>query len=252
MAMRLDGKVAIITGGAQGLGAAHTETFVRYGANVVVADIRNDEGIALAERVNSKTGAKRAHYVDLDVRDFAQWQNAVAVAEKEFGRFTTLVNNAGFPGRLGVEETTEEGWSHTIDVDLKGSWLGMKACIPAFRRAGGGAVVNTSSCYAIVSSGRGSTAYGSAKAGVLMLSKGAAVEYAKENIRVNSVIPGVVDTPRNHTLPQDWMAGLLRHTPMGRMARPEEISNAVVFLASDAASFVTGTDVVVDGGFTAI
>jgi NAD(P)-dependent dehydrogenase (short-subunit alcohol dehydrogenase family) len=250
--MRLDGKVAIITGGAQGLGAAHTETFVLYGANVVVADIRNDEGVAFAERVNSKTGAKRAHYVDLDVRDFAQWQNAVAVAEKEFGRLTTLVNNAGFPGRLGVEETTEEGWSHTIDVDLKGSWLGMKACIPAFRRAGGGAVVNTSSCYAIVSSGRGSTAYGSAKAGVLMLSKGAAVEYAKENIRVNSVIPGVVDTPRNRTLPQDWMAGLLRHTPMGRMARPEEISNAVVFLASDAASFVTGTDVVVDGGFTAI
>jgi NAD(P)-dependent dehydrogenase (short-subunit alcohol dehydrogenase family) len=113
-------------------------------------------------------------------------------------------------------------------------------------------VVNTSSCYAVVSSGRGSAAYGSAKAGVLMLSKGAAVEYAKQNIRINCVIPGVVDTPRNRTLPPEWSRGLLRHTPMGRMARPEEISNAVVFLASDAASFITGTSLVVDGGFTAI
>jgi len=250
--VRLDGKVAIITGGAQGLGAAHTESFIRYGANVIVADIRADDGMALAGRINAAAGAKRAHYVELDVRDSRQWQAAVAAAETEFGRLTTLVNNAGFPGRPGVEDTTEEGWSHTIDVDLKGSWLGMKACVPAFRRAGGGAVVNTSSCYAVVSSGRGSTAYGSAKGGVLMLSKGAAVEYAKENIRINSVIPGVVDTPRNRTLPQPWMDDLLRHTPMGRMAAPEEISNAVVFLASDAASFITGTALTVDGGFTSI
>jgi NAD(P)-dependent dehydrogenase (short-subunit alcohol dehydrogenase family) len=250
--MRLDGKVAIITGGAQGLGAAHVEAFVRHGALVVAADIRDDDGAALAARVNAEAGGERVRYVRLDVRDFAQWQGAVAAAERAFGRLTTLVNNAGFPGRAGVEDTTEDGWSHTLDVDLKGTWLGMKACIPAFRRAGGGAVVNTSSSYAVVSSGRGSTAYGSAKAGVLMLSKGAAVEYAKQNIRVNCVIPGVVDTPRNRTLPPDWLADLLRHSPMGRMARPEEISSAVVFLASDAASFITGTSLVVDGGFTAI
>jgi len=250
--MRLDGKVAIITGGVQGLGGAHTEAFVRYGANVVVADVRDGEGADFAERINAEAGGKRVHYVHLDVRHVAQWESAVAAAEEEFGRLTTLVNNAGFPGRAGVEETTEDGWSHTIDVDLKGTWLGMKACIPAFRRAGDGAVVNMSSCYAVVSSGRGSTAYGSAKAGVLMLSKGAAVEYAKQNIRVNCVIPGVVDTPRNRTLPAEWAGDLLRHTPMGRMARPDEISAAVVFLASDAASFVTGTSIVVDGGFTAI
>jgi NAD(P)-dependent dehydrogenase (short-subunit alcohol dehydrogenase family) len=250
--MRLDGKVAIVTGGVQGLGGAHTEALVSYGAKVVVADIRDDEGATFAGQLNARAVGKRVHYVHLDVRDFAQWQRAVAVAESEFGRLTTLVNNAGFPGRTGIEETTEEGWSHTIDVDLKGTWLGMKASVPAFRRAGGGAVVNTSSCYAVVSSGRGSAAYGSAKAGVLMLSKGAAVEYARQNIRINCVVPGVVDTPRNRTLPPEWSRDLLRHTPMGRMARPEEISNAVVFLASDAASFITGTSVVVDGGFTAI
>ena len=247
--MRLDGKVAIITGGVQGLGGAHTEAFVRYGANVVVADVRDDEGAEFAARINKEAGDKRVHYVHLNVRHVAQWQGAVAAAEEQFGRLTTLVNNAGFPGRAGVEETTEDGWSHTIDVDLKGTWLGMKACIPAFRRAGGGAVVNTSSCYAVVSSGRGSTAYGSAKAGVLMLSKGAAVEYAKQKIRVNCVIPGVVDTPRNRTLPAEWAGDLLRHTPMGRMGEVTDLQGAIVYLASEVSDFMTGHDMVIDGGY---
>ncbi len=250
--LRLDGKVVLITGGAQGLGASHTEAFVRHGARVLVADIRDVEGEAFVVSLNDGAAAPRAHYVRLDVRDFAQWRHAVELAERVFGRLTTLVNNAGYPGRPGIEDTTEEGWSQTIDVDLKGTWLGMKACVPAFRRAGGGAVVNTSSLYGLLSSGHGSTAYGSAKAGVLMLGRGAAVEYATQNIRVNAVIPGVVDTPRNRSLSAEWLDALLNHTPMRRMARPEEISNAVVFLASDYASFITGTALVVDGGYTAI
>lgn len=250
--MRLDGKVAIVTGGVQGLGGAHTEALLAHGANVVIADIRDEEGREVVGRLNERLRGKRTHYVHLDVRVSGQWQDAVATAEAEFGCLTALVNNAGFPGRPGIEETTEEGWSHTLDVDLKGTWLGMKACAPALRRAGGGAIVNTASLYAMVSSGRGSAAYGTAKAGVLMLSKGAAVEFAKQNIRVNCIIPGVVDTPRNRSLPPEWSNDLLKHTPMGRMARPEEISNAVVFLLSDAASYITGTSLVIDGGYLAI
>jgi NAD(P)-dependent dehydrogenase (short-subunit alcohol dehydrogenase family) len=155
------------------------------------------------------------------------------------------------PARPGVEDTTEAEWDRTIDTDLKGTWLGMKLCIPALRRAGGGAIVNTSSTYALVGSGK-AAAYHSAKAGVLMLSRAAAVEYARENIRVNAILPGVIDTPRIATLAGDWRKFLIEHTPLGRLGRPEEIGNAVAFLVSDEASFITGASLVVDGGYTAI
>jgi NAD(P)-dependent dehydrogenase (short-subunit alcohol dehydrogenase family) len=158
---------------------------------------------------------------------------------------------AGVPGRAGVEQMTEADWDRTVDTDLKGTWLGMKVCIPAIRRAGGGAIVNTSSNYAIVGSGR-AAAYHAAKAGVLMLSRTAAIEYARENIRVNAVLPGLTDTPRMASLPADWRASILEATPMGRFATPDEIANVYVFLASDLASFVTGTGLVADGGFSAV
>ena len=175
----------------------------------------------------------------------------MTTAEREFGRLDVLINNAGVHGRLGLEETTEAEWDRVIDNDLKTAWLGMKACIPAFRRAGGGAVVNTSSVYGMVASGK-AAAYHAAKGGVLMLSRAAAVEYARENIRVNSIHPGLIDTPMTATLPADWKNKLIESTPMGRAASPDEVARAAIFLVSEEASFITGSQLVVDGGLTAV
>lgn len=247
----LEGKVAIITGGTQGLGGAYTSAFVRLGAKVVIADVRDDEGPAKADDINSRAGDRRVVYAHLDVTDAAEWQRVVGKAESEFGKLTTLVNNAGVPGRDGIEGTTEESWARTITVDLKGTWLGMKYCIPAMRRVGGGSIVNTSSTSGLVGTGRGAP-YCSAKGGIHALTKTAAAQYGGENIRVNSIHPGLVDTPRNKNISDEWRKEMLRGTPLGRMAQPEEIANAVAFLASDAASFVTGSALIVDGGMTAI
>ena len=252
--MRLDmtGKVALITGGAQGLGAAEAAKLLEWGARVVIGDLRAEEGESFVSE-QERTGHRgQIEFLKMDVTQMADWQRAVGLANAKFGALTTLINNAGFPGRPGVEATTEEGWQKTIDVDLKGSFLGIKACVPSIRKAGGGTIVNTSSTYALVASGRGGTAYSAAKGGIIMLTKAAAVEYARENIRVNCIHPGIVDTPRNRTLAPDWLAGLLDGTPMHRMASPEEIANAVLFLASDASSYMTGASLIVDGGYTAV
>lgn len=249
--MSLEGKVAIITGGVQGIGGAETETFVRRGARVVVGDVRDEDGPAFVKQLNAGAKEPRAHYIPLDVTKFAEWERAVEKARDLFGKLTTLVNNAGVPGRAGIEETTEEGWDRTLSVDLKGTWLGMKACIPAMRDAGGGAIVNTSSTYGLVASGRGA-AYHSAKGAIIMLTRAAAVEYATQNIRVNCINPGATETPRNTTISEEWRQYLLDATPMKRWAKPTEIATAVAFLASDDASYITGISLIVDGGYTAI
>jgi cyclopentanol dehydrogenase len=253
MFMDMTGKVAIVTGGAQGLGAAVSDLLIEHGARVLVGDIRDDEGEAFVTAQEEKGRKGAVVYLRLDVTLVSDWKRAVALAEERFGRLTSLVNNAGFPGRAGVEATTAEGWQKTIDVDLKGSFLGIKTSIPAIRRAGmGGSIVNTSSTYGLVASGHGSTAYSSAKGGIVMLSKAAAVEYAPENIRVNAIHPGIIDTPRNRSLPPEWLQGLLDDTPLGRMAHPREIASAVLFLLSDASSYITGSSLVVDGGYVAV
>ena len=249
--MSLKDKVAIITGGAHGIGAAIARVFVARGAKVLIGDILDSEGSALAADINAGKPAPCAHYMHFDVTRQVDWEEAVRTVEKLFGPLTTLVNNAGVPGRPGVVDTTEEQWDRTIDTDLKGTWLGMKMCIPSIKRSGGGAIVNTSSNYALVASGR-AAAYHSAKAGVLSLSRAAAVEFAGDNIRVNAVLPGVTDTPRIATLPPDWRKELLDRTPLNRLAHPDEVAAVFAFLASDDASYVTGTSVVVDGGFTAM
>jgi cyclopentanol dehydrogenase len=249
--MNLENKVAIITGGAHGIGAAIARIFVARGAKVLIGDILDDTGKLLAGELNAGRKEPRAHYLHFDVTKPEDWEEAIRTAETLFGPLTTLVNNAGVPGRPGVVDTTEEQWDRTINTDLKGTWLGMKLCIPHIKRNGGGAIVNTSSNYALVASGR-AAAYHSAKAGVLSLSRAAAVEYARDNIRVNAVLPGVTDTPRIATLPADWRKELLDRTPLNRLAHPDEVAKAYAFLASDDASYVTGTSLVVDGGFTAM
>lgn len=251
MAALLEGKVAIISGGSHGIGGAEARTFCQHGARVVIGDLLDDEGKALVQAINASASAEVAAYIHLDVRSSDSWQQAVALAEDKFGPLTTLVNNAGVPARSGLEDTTEAEWNATIDVDLKGSWLGMKACIPAMRRHGGGAIVNTSSHYGMVASGRAMT-YHTAKGGVLMLTKAAAIEYAPHNIRVNSIHPGLTDTVRIASLPAPWRQELLDSVPLKRIAAPEEVANAVLFLASDLASYMTGASLVVDGGLTAI
>jgi NAD(P)-dependent dehydrogenase (short-subunit alcohol dehydrogenase family) len=251
--MDMTGKVAIVTGGAQGLGAAIATLLIEHGAKVVIADLRDDEGEAFVASREALDGGGSVAYIHMDVTVMSDWHRAVALAEERFGRLTCLVNNAGYPGRPGIEATTEDGWQKTIDVDLKGSMLGIKASVPAIRRAGaGGSIVNVSSTYGLVGSGRGSTAYASAKGGLVMLSKAAAVEYAGENIRVNAIHPGIIETARNKTLPADWLQGLLDKTPMGRMADPREIAGAVLFLLSDASSYMTGSSLIVDGGYVAV
>jgi len=243
------GKVALVTGASRGIGASEVRLLAAKGARVLATDILDDLGAALAKEISA--GGAKAAYVHLDATRTADWERAVEQAVEMFGQLDILINNAGVHGRLGLEETSEEEWHRVLDNDLKTAWLGMKHCIPVMRRCGGGAVVNTSSVYGLIASGK-ATAYHAAKGGVLMVSKAAAVEYAQDGIRVNSIHPGLVDTPMTETLPPSWKASLLNATPMKRSASTDEVARAAVFLVSDDASFITGTQLIVDGGLTAI
>jgi cyclopentanol dehydrogenase len=244
-----NGKVALVTGASRGIGASEVRLLAAKGARVIATDILDDLGAALAKEI-SVNGATAA-YVRLDATRAVDWARAVEQATEMFGRLDILINNAGVHGRLGLEETSEEEWHRVLDNDLKTAWLGMKHCIPVMRRFGGGAIVNTSSVYGLIASGK-ATAYHAAKGGVLMVSRAAAVEYARDGIRVNSIHPGLIDTPMTETLPPAWKANLMDATPMKRSASADEVARAAVFLVSDDASFITGAQLVVDGGLTAV
>ncbi|NBM14205.1 glucose 1-dehydrogenase [Streptomyces sp. GC420] len=248
MAHRLDGKVAIITGAARGQGAAEARLFAAEGASLVITDIRED-ALRAVEKELQDTGAAVVA-VPHDVTDEAAWGDTVNRAIQEFGRVDILVNNAGILSMAGVEETSREQWDRIVAVNQTGVWLGMKYAVPAMRRSGGGSIVNVSSIYGLIGSGA-AAAYQATKGAVRLLTKTAAIQYAPEGIRINSLHPGVIDTGMvEEEVPAAFRPALVTATPLGRMGKPEEIAYGALFLASEESSFATGSELVLDGGYT--
>jgi 2,5-dichloro-2,5-cyclohexadiene-1,4-diol dehydrogenase 2 len=248
MAGRLAGKVALITGGAAGMGAAFVRVFAAEGAKVVAADIQDQLGVQVADGVNRAGG--EAIYVHLDTSQQRDWTIAVAETVKRFGKLTTLCNVAGIYRTEGTEAETMEGWQQLIAVNQTGVWLGMKAAIAEMKKAGGGAIVNISSV-AGLSARPMAIAYHAAKAAVRLMSKVAALEYAQDGIRVNSIHPGFTMTSTASALPEDVKKALAEPVPIGRAATPEEIAYGALYLCSDEAAIVTAAELVIDGGLSA-
>jgi len=250
MDIDLRGRVSVVTGAARGIGAAAARALAELGAVVVLTDVLDAEGQALAAQLSDQ--GRKAIYVHLDVSDEGQWQAAVEAAVKQYGRLDILVNNAGIGSMADVEQETVEAWDRTIAIDQRGVWLGMRATIPAMRAAGGGSIINVSSIFGAVGGFGGSVAYHAAKGAVRLMTKNAAIRYAAEGIRVNSIHPGFIDTPLLAPVKgTDVERLIIEGTPMGRLGRSEEIGSVIAFLASDAASYMTGSEVYVDGGWTA-
>jgi len=250
--MRLQGKVAMITGGAHGMGETEAKMFAKEGAKIVVADVLEEEGRQVVAGIAEVGG--EAMFVRLDVTDDAAWQRAVDSAVATFGKLDILVNNAGISGSAGADLLSTEAWDQVMTVNAKGVFLGLKHVIPVMQRAGGGAIVNISSISGFVGQDYIHMAYNASKGAVRIMTKSAAVQFAKDGIRVNSVHPGVMPPMRTSTrgAESEERRRLLAKVPMGREGRREEVGAAVLFLASDEASYITGTELVVDGGYLAI
>ncbi len=243
----LEGKVAIITGAAQGMGEKHAIRFVQEGAKVVITDIQDAAGQALADKLG-----ENAVYMHLDVTSEEQWAKVVADTEAKFGNITTLVNNAGYGKFLPMDNLTGADYERHMKINYMGIVYGMKAVIPSMRKAGNGSIINISSVDGVRGASTG-TAYCGAKHAVEGLTKSACVEYGKENIRVNCINPGIIKTPMSEADADPALVEFLKQMekgiPLARRAEPEEVSGPVVFLASDDSSYVSGTSIIVDGGY---
>lgn len=249
--MRLEGKVALISGGARGMGAVEARLFAKEGAKVVLGDILEVEGRTVESEIRAAGGD--AVFVRLDVTSEADWKNAVDTAVNRFGKLNVLVNNAGVGGPGRIEEVALEAWNRVMNVNATGVFLGTKAVIPAMRRAGGGSIVNISSQLGLVGVDNSSPQYQASKGAVRLLTKATAIQYASERIRANSVHPGPIVTPMTEARradPESYRLTISR-IPLGRYGEPEEVAYGVLYLASDESSFVTGSELVIDGGWTA-
>jgi NAD(P)-dependent dehydrogenase (short-subunit alcohol dehydrogenase family) len=249
--MRLENKVAFISGGARGMGAAEARLFSGEGCKVVIGDLRDELGRQVEAEINELGG--ECLFVHLDVTDEQSWNDAVAAAVARFGKLDILVNNAGIYRPERVENTTTENWDTTMSVNAKGVFLGTKAAIPELRKAGGGSIVNISSVAGLVGN-HISSAYTASKGAVRLFTKSTAIQYAAEGIRCNSVHPGIIETPMTTpTLLRNDAArqASLDRTPIGRIGEAQDVAYGVLFLASDESSFMTGSELVIDGGLFA-
>ena len=246
--MRLEGKVALISGGARGMGAEEALLFAREGARVVIGDVL-EEGRDIAAQI----GGGQAIFVRLDVTREADWQRAVSMAEEVYKRLDILVNNAGVSAVGGIEDTTVEEWDRVMEVNAKGVFLGTKYAIPAMQRSGGGSIINISSQLGIVAMNESSPQYIASKGAVRLLTKSTALQYAADGIRCNSVHPGPIVTPMTEGRRSDDAVRELMESriPLGRYGEAIDVAYGVLYLASDEASFMTGSELVIDGGWVA-
>jgi NAD(P)-dependent dehydrogenase (short-subunit alcohol dehydrogenase family) len=250
--MRLAGKVALVTGGASGMGQSEATIFAREGASVVVGDILEAEGREVVSRITAAGG--RAKFVKLDVTSETDWQEAIKATVAAFGKLDVLVNNAGISGTFDPDTMSTSAWDTLMSVNAKGVFLGIKHAVQAMRQAGGGAIVNISSISGFVGQDGIHMGYNASKGAVRIMTKSAAVQYARDGIRVNSVHPGMLPPMRTSkgSADPEWRAKMIRAVPLRREGRVEEVAHAVLFLASDEASYITGTELVVDGGLLAV
>ena len=251
--MRLDGKVAFISGGARGMGSVEARMFAGEGAKVAIGDVLEEEGQQLAEEIVSTGG--QALFLALDVTSRSQWRDAIATTVSRFGKLDILVNNAGVGGSGSgmVEDTTEAEWDRVMDINAKGVFLGTQAAIPELRKAGGGSIINISSQLGLVGVDNSSPQYQASKGAVRLFTKATAIQYAGDGIRANSVHPGPIITPMTEAgrADQERNRLVISRIPLGRYGEPEEVAYGVLFLASDESSFMTGSELVIDGGWTA-
>lgn len=248
---RLTGKVAIISGAARGMGAAEARAFAREGAHVVLGDILEADVRRVTDEINAECGVHAAAAAVLDVTRASDWKAAVDLAVSRWGGVDVLVNNAGVTSPSGLEDADDAEFDRLVAINQKGTWLGMRAVAPEMRKRGGGSIVNMSSVCGLVGTAI-QTVYHGTKGAIRLMSKAAAANLAKDNIRVNSIHPGVIKTPMLGTITDAELNLYASAAPLKRVGSPEEVAWAVLFLASDEASFITGAELAVDGGYTAV